>query len=53
MATQRLLVAAVDFGTTFSGYAFSFGHEFKSDPLKIQTNHWIGGGHISLKVRQS
>lgn len=50
MASSKLLVAAIDFGTTFSGYAYSFVHDYKSDPLKIQTNHWIGGGHISLKA---
>ncbi|XP_045176606.1 heat shock 70 kDa protein 12A-like [Mercenaria mercenaria] len=49
-STTKLIVAAIDFGTTFSGYAFSFGHDFHNDPLKIQTNHWIGGGHISLKA---
>ena len=50
MSSTKLIVAAIDFGTTFSGYAFSFAHDFQSDPFKIQTNHWIGGGHISLKV---
>jgi hypothetical protein len=49
-STTKVIVAAIDFGTTFSGYAFSFGHDFQNDPMKIQTNHWIGGGHISLKV---
>jgi len=33
-AESCLLVAAIDFGTTFSGYAYSF----KNDPMKIQTN---------------
>lgn len=46
-----LLVAAIDFGTTFSGYAFSFLHEYKSDPLKISTATWTAGsgGCLSLK----
>lgn len=35
---NRLLVAAIDFGTTYSGYAFSFRHDFERDPLKISTN---------------
>jgi len=37
---SHLLVAAIDFGTTFSGYAYFF----KNDPLKIQTNAgWNAG----------
>ncbi|XP_052798832.1 heat shock 70 kDa protein 12B-like [Mya arenaria] len=36
----RLVVAAMDFGTTFSGYAFSF----RSNPLDIHTNpNWVAG----------
>lgn len=50
MTTNKLIVAAIDFGTTFSGYAFSFRHDFETDPYKIQANNWIGGGHISQKV---
>jgi len=35
-----LLVAAIDYGTTYSGYALSF----KNDPMKIQTNlGWNAG----------
>jgi len=44
-----LLSAAIDFGTTFSGYAYSF----KSDPMKIQTNAgWNAGSEklISYKT---
>ncbi|XP_069110662.1 heat shock 70 kDa protein 12A-like [Argopecten irradians] len=33
-----LVVAAIDFGTTYSGYAYSFRDEFKKDPLTIHTN---------------
>lgn len=41
---DRLLVAAIDFGTTYSGYAFSFLAEYEEDPLKIQLNQsWIAG----------
>ncbi|XP_045204412.2 heat shock 70 kDa protein 12A-like [Mercenaria mercenaria] len=53
MASTKIVVAAIDFGTTFSGYAFSFAHDYENDPLKIQTNHWIGGGHLSLKAPTS
>lgn len=47
-----LLVAAIDFGTTFSGYAFSFLHEYNKDPLKISAATWIAGegGFVSLKT---
>lgn len=47
--TPHLLVAAFDFGTTCSGYAFSF----RDDPLKVQTNQsWTAGSEklISLKT---
>jgi hypothetical protein len=50
MTSTKLVVGAIDFGTTYSGYAFSFAHDYDKDPMKIQANHWIGGGHMSLKV---
>jgi hypothetical protein len=34
------MVAAIDFGTTFSGWAFSFDHDYKSDPTKISCKQW-------------
>ncbi|XP_052799277.1 uncharacterized protein LOC128230890 [Mya arenaria] len=34
-----LLVAAFDFGTTYSGFAFSF----HNDPMNIQTQNWVAG----------
>jgi hypothetical protein len=49
MAGSALLAVAFDFGTTYSGYAFSF----RNDPLKVQTNQgWIAGSDqlISLKT---
>lgn len=36
-----LLVAAIDFGTTYSGCAFSFHDEFKRDPTKSCIKNWI------------
>ncbi|XP_052778670.1 heat shock 70 kDa protein 12B-like [Mya arenaria] len=44
-------VAAFDFGTTYSGYAFSF----RDDPLKVQTNQiWYSEGKfVSLKTPTS
>lgn len=47
-ASDTLLVAAIDFGTTYSGYAFSFRHDYQSEPTKISTNlSWqCGGGGV-------
>lgn len=36
-----LLVAAIDFGTTFSGYAFSSKHDFEKDPTKASLRRWV------------
>lgn len=36
-------MAAIDFGTTYSGYGFSFRHDFESNPLKISLNQWASG----------
>ncbi|KAK3099377.1 hypothetical protein FSP39_003542 [Pinctada imbricata] len=49
---DKLLVAAIDFGTTYSGYAFSFKHEFENDPLKVSANTWTAGSRslVSLKT---
>lgn len=48
----KLLVAAIDFGITLSGYAFSFVHDHIKDPLKISTRIWKAGSQnlISLKT---
>jgi len=39
----RLFVAAIDFGTTYSGYAFSAKDDFEKEPLKINANVWNAG----------
>ena len=31
----KLVVAAIDFGTTYSGYAYSFKSEYEKNPLKV------------------
>ena len=36
---DKLMVCAIDFGTTYSGYAYSM----RSDPLKIYCPHWKSG----------
>lgn len=43
MTSKRnyLLVAAIDFGTTFSGYAFSSKHDFEKDPTKASLRRWV------------
>lgn len=42
---EYLFVVALDFGTTFSGYAFSARSEYNQDPLKIQLNQeWSAEG---------
>ncbi|XP_052779685.1 heat shock 70 kDa protein 12A-like [Mya arenaria] len=48
-----LLVAAIDFGTTFSGWSFSFRDVFKSEPTRVSTKYWHGNQHISLKAPSS
>ena len=48
-ADGPIVVAAIDFGTTYSGWAFSFKHEFESEPTKISSKHWRGGQLISHK----
>ncbi|KAK3588040.1 hypothetical protein CHS0354_012086 [Potamilus streckersoni] len=45
----KIVVAAIDFGTTYSGYAYSFLHDFKKDPLKIlATRVGRGGGEDKM-----
>lgn len=46
--SERLFVAAIDFGTTYSGYAFSFRHDFEKDPSKINANQTWVAGHRNL-----
>lgn len=48
----KLIVAAIDFGTTYSGYAYSFRDEYRRDPLKIYANSdWSdGSGLVTLKA---
>jgi hypothetical protein len=48
---KHLMVAALDFGTTFSGYAFSMRHEFEAEPLKIHCNIWDGGARALSSIK--
>lgn len=36
-----LLVAAIDFGTTYSGYAFSTRNDLQRDPTKAYSKQWV------------
>ncbi|KAJ8297818.1 hypothetical protein KUTeg_024349 [Tegillarca granosa] len=50
---NKMVVVAIDFGTTYSGYAFSLTSQFCSDNMKICTNTaWIAGsgGLMSYKA---
>lgn len=38
--SPNLLVAAIDFGTAYSGYAFSSRFDFNEDPLRIKAHKW-------------
>ncbi|XP_048734696.2 heat shock 70 kDa protein 12A-like [Ostrea edulis] len=52
MGDNYVMVAAIDFGTTYSGYAFSTREEFKKDPLKIHANQaWVSGQKYLLSLK--
>lgn len=45
------MIAAIDFGTTYSGYAFGFKNELDEDPTQVFCFQWHGnGGIMSLKL---
>lgn len=49
----QAVVAAMDFGTTYSGYAYSLVHEYEKDPTKVFAHtKWHAGAAqlISLKT---
>jgi hypothetical protein len=53
LTDDYLFVAAIDIGTTYSGYAFSSRDDFKKDPLNIVANQaWNAGSqrYLSLKT---
>ena len=51
--TDKLLVVAIDFGTTYSGYAFQWRHEYDVDKMKISTNNWTGSTALVSKKTPS
>lgn len=44
--STQVLVAGIDFGTTYSGYAYSF----KSEWQKVYINKWDGGKLMTYKT---
>ncbi|XP_061173861.1 heat shock 70 kDa protein 12A-like [Saccostrea echinata] len=49
--SNHQFVVAIDFGTTYSGYAFSTRGDFTEDPIeKIVTNVWQAGDLLSDKT---
>ena len=50
--SDYLLVAAVDLGTTFSGYSFGMVAELEKDPTKIFANQaWVSGQKSLLSLK--
>ncbi|XP_045207711.2 heat shock 70 kDa protein 12B-like [Mercenaria mercenaria] len=40
---MRVIVAAIDFGTTYSGWAFSFRADYEKNPTNAEVKHWHSG----------
>lgn len=51
VVSEPMLVAAIDFGTTFSGYAFQTLANNKEDPLKIHGFSWTTGSNAGLSLK--
>ncbi|XP_052788090.1 heat shock 70 kDa protein 12A-like [Mya arenaria] len=47
---MSLLVASIDFGTTFSGWAYSYKYDYETNKNNIHTKNWQGSSHISQKA---
>jgi hypothetical protein len=48
----KVLVAAIHFGTTFSGYAYSFNHDYETDPTKVSANRsWVAGSAALMSLK--
>lgn len=46
---MALLVASIDFGTTYSGWAYSSRTEYDGEPTKVYARQWQGGSLMSTK----
>ncbi|XP_060065294.1 heat shock 70 kDa protein 12B-like [Ylistrum balloti] len=51
--TSHLLSAAIDFGTTFSGYAFSTKNDFLSNPQNVSSFTWSAGSGCLQSLKTS
>ncbi|XP_033742408.1 heat shock 70 kDa protein 12B-like [Pecten maximus] len=49
--SKKLIVAAIDFGTTYSGYAFAFRNDYANDALRIQGNTWNSGSRVGISLK--
>ena len=49
--SESLIVGAIDFGTTFSGYAFAIRNDYKVDPARVSGNHWQTGSQPGLSLK--
>ncbi|XP_060582170.1 heat shock 70 kDa protein 12B-like isoform X2 [Ruditapes philippinarum] len=52
-ARDSAIVAAIDFGTTYSGCAYSLRANFDADPAKAFTKKWNSGTGITVKTPTS
>lgn len=50
MSDEVLLVGAIDFGTTYSGWAFSNSDDFEDDPTNPYVQRWRCGKHSFQKT---
>ncbi|OWF37208.1 heat shock 70 kDa protein 12A-like [Mizuhopecten yessoensis] len=49
--SEKMIVAAIDFGTTYSGYAFAFRNDYANDALRIQGNTWNSGSRVGVSLK--
>jgi molecular chaperone DnaK (HSP70) len=49
--SKSLIVAAIDFGTTFSGYAFALRHDYKVDHMRVLGNPWQRGSQPGFSLK--
>ncbi|XP_052212853.1 heat shock 70 kDa protein 12A-like [Dreissena polymorpha] len=47
---MALIVASIDFGTTFSGWAYSFVHDHDNNPADVKSRNWNSGTFITSKA---
>lgn len=48
---MALVVASLDFGTTFSGWAYQTMHDFKTNPNNVFAKVWYSAEPISSKSK--